>query len=78
VLQTRNEGNPSDGCSSEKQALDAGEKEEQGTELYTILNLIVKPTELPASSVTNAAILALSLSLSYGSQVRDRQKACAH
>jgi len=63
VLQTRNEGNPSDGRSSGKQALDAGKKEEQRpTELHTILEVGTKTTELPASSVTAAAILSRSLS----------------
>ncbi len=62
VLQTRNEGNPSDCRSSGKQALDAGKKEEQRTtELQTILEVGMKTTELPASSVTAAAILSLSL-----------------
>jgi hypothetical protein len=61
VLQTRNEGNPSDGRSSGKKALDAGKKEEQRTtELQTILEVGTKTTELPASSVTAAAILSLS------------------
>jgi hypothetical protein len=63
VLQTRNEGNPSDGRSSGKQALDAGKKEKQRTtELQTILEVGTKTTELPASSVTPAAILSRSLS----------------
>jgi hypothetical protein len=63
VLQTRNEGNPSDGRSSGKKALDAGKKEEQRTtELQTILEVGTKTTELPASSVTPAAILSRSLS----------------
>jgi uncharacterized oligopeptide transporter (OPT) family protein len=65
VLQTRNEGNPSDARSSGKQALDTGKKEEQSTtELQTILEVGTKTTELPASSVTAAATLSLSLSLS--------------
>jgi hypothetical protein len=47
VLQTRNEGNPSDGRSSGKQALDAGKKEKQRTtELQTILEVGTKTTEL--------------------------------
>jgi len=41
--------------------------------LHTILDLIVKPTELPASSVATAAILALSLSLSWDARGRERE-----